>query len=179
VQLTVRVPRFVATFIAIIVAVVAVAVVLPATASSDTSIVVCVDPTSLDLTVNPTCTGSTLSWNQTGVAGAAGATGATGPAGPAGAAGKSTVAAVHLNTSKPALVARIEASLLVQAGVLTDINDTTRSGLATLRALPPSADPSVASLQTQVEGQAVSINRLVNALRALSKTQTQLLQGLE
>jgi hypothetical protein len=176
VQLTVRVPRLAATFVAIVVAVAAVAVVLPATAASDSVIRVCVDPTSLALTVDPACTGSLLTWNQAGVPGPAGATGAVGPAGPAG---KATVAAVHLNTSKPALVARIESNLLVQAGVLTDVNDTVRRGLAASRAAPPSIDPAVTALRTQVELQAVSLNRLVNVLRALSKTQSQLLQGLE
>jgi hypothetical protein len=179
VQLTVRVPRVVATSVAIVVAFAAVAVMLPATAVSDTSIVVCIDPATQNLTVNPSCTGSTLSWAQAGVAGAAGATGAQGAAGAAGPAGKDgATTALHLNTSRPSLVARIETTLQVQGDVLTDVNDTVRKGLATTRALAPSADPSVAALQTQVENQAVSINRLVNVLRALSKAQLQLVQGL-
>jgi len=180
VQLTVRVPRFVATSVVILVAFVAVAVALPATAVSDTSIVVCIDPATQVLTVNPSCTGGTLSWAQAGVQGPAGAQGPAGPTGPAGPAGKAAAnPVVHLNTTRPSLVARIETSLQVQADVLTDVNDAVRQGLATTRALPPSADPAVATLQTQAETQAVSINRLVNVLRALSKAQLQLLAGLQ
>src|SRR5882724_312493 len=78
VQFTVRLPRFVATAFAIVVAAVAVTAVVPATAASDTSIVVCIDPTTKNLTVDPACSGSTLTWNQQGVAGTNGATGAIG-----------------------------------------------------------------------------------------------------
>ena len=56
-QFTVRLPRWVATTVAIVVASVVVAAVLPAVANSDTKIVVCIDPTTLNLTVNSACTG--------------------------------------------------------------------------------------------------------------------------
>ena len=84
----------------------------------------------------------------------------------------------HLNTSKPALVAQIQSSLLVQAGVLTDVNDTVRSGLATTRRSPPRPIRRCDAADTG-RGQAVAINRLVNVLRALSKAQWQLVQGLQ
>jgi hypothetical protein len=160
------------------VAAVAVAALLPATASSDTQIVVCVDPTTMNLTVAASCTGSTLSWNQQGAAGkdgAAGAAGATGPAGPAGAPGP----AVHLAKSKPALAAKIESALEIQTTTISDVNHDLRASLAGTNALLPSADPTVAALQAGVKVQGTSIARLVNVLRALTKAQTQLLQGLE
>jgi hypothetical protein len=175
VQFTVRLPRWVATTCAIVVAAVAVAALLPATASSDTQIVVCIDPATKDLTVAATCTGSTLSWNQAGVAGTNGAAGATGPAGPAGAAGPAT----HLARSKPALTARIESALEVQSAAITGVNRDLRASLATTSALLPSSDPTIAALQAGLGVQGSSIARLVNVLRALTKAQTQLLQGLE
>jgi hypothetical protein len=176
VQFTVRLSRLGATVL-VTVAAIAVLVVLPASASSDATISVCVDPTSLNLTLAQ-CGGQVLTWNQagiTGAAGAAGANGATGPAGPAGAAGP----VMHLGKTHPALAAQIQASLVVQASVLTDINDDVRTGLATTKNLAPSADPTVKVLQTQLAVQGAAINRLVNVLRALSKAQTQLVQGLQ
>jgi hypothetical protein len=175
VQFTVRLPRFAVTAVAIIVAAVAVAAMLPATASSDTQIVVCVDPTTMNLTLDASCTGSHLSWNQQGVAGAAGAAGATGAAGPAGPQGP----AVHLARSKPALTARIEAALEVQSATISDVNHAVRDSLATTAKLTPSADPTVAVLQVAVNAQGTALARLINVLRALSKAQSQLLQGLE
>ena len=171
-QFTVRLPRFAVTAFAIVVAAVAVAALLPATASSDTSIVVCIDPTTKNLTVDPACTGSALSWNQQGAAGANGATGPAGPAGPQGPA-------VHLSKSKPALAAKIEVALEVQSAIITDVNHTVRDSLATTSKLTPSTDPTVAALQVAVNTQGTAIGRLVNVLRALSKAQSQLLQGLE
>jgi len=175
VQFTVRLPRVVATALAIVVAAVAVAALLPATASSDSSIVVCVDPTSHDLTVDPACTGSTLSWNQQGAAGTNGAAGAIGPAGPAGPQGP----AVHLGKSKPALAARIEVALEVQSATITNVNHDVRASLATTTKLLPSSDSTVLALQSAVNVQGSAIARLVNVLRALTKAQSQLLQGLE
>jgi hypothetical protein len=175
VQFTVRLPRWLATTLAILVAAVGVAVVLPATASSDSAIVVCIDPATKNLTVDPTCTGSTLTWNQQGVAGAAGAAGASGPAGPKGAPGP----AVHLGTSKPTLTAKIEAALEVQSATITDVNHDIRASLALSNALLPSTDPTILGLQDAVKAQGTSIGRLVNVLRALSKAQNQLLLGLE
>jgi hypothetical protein len=173
VQFTVRLSRLGATVLATVAAV-AVLVALPASASSDATISVCVDPTTLVLSLSQ-CGGQVLTWNQTGVAGAAGTVGATGPAGPAGPAGLAT----HLSKSHPALAAQIQTSLVVQASVLTDVNDAVRQGLATTKKLTPSTDPTVLALQTQLAVQGAAINRLVNVLRALSKAQTQLIQGLQ
>jgi hypothetical protein len=178
VQFTVRLPRWLATALAIVVAAVGVATVLPATASSDSSIVVCIDPVTQDLTVKSTCTGSTLSWNQQGVAGAAGAPGSAGAIGPAGPAG-ATGPAVHLAKSQPTLTARIEAALEVQAATITDVNHDIRGSLALSNKLLPSSDPTIAGLQAAVKVQGTSIARLVNVLRALTKAQNQLLVGLE
>jgi hypothetical protein len=175
VQFTVRLPRFVATAFAIIVAAVAFTAVVPATAASDTSIVVCIDPMTKNLTVDPACSGSTLTWNQQGVAGTNGATGATGPAGPAGPQGP----AVHLNKSKPVLAARIEAALEIQDATISNVNHDLHASLATTSKLAPATDPTVQALQTAVNVQGSSIARLVNVLRALTKAQRQLLQGLE
>jgi hypothetical protein len=175
VQFTVRLPRWFATTLAIVVAAVGVAVVLPATASSDSSIVVCIDPISKNLTVDPGCTGSTLSWNQQGLAGAAGAAGATGPAGAVGPAGP----AVHLAKTQPTLTARVEASLEVQGATITDVNRDIRASLALSNKLLPSTDPTIAELQDAVKVQGSSLGRLVNVLRALTKAQNQLLRGLE
>jgi hypothetical protein len=175
VQFTVRLPRFVATAFAIVVAAVAVTAVLPASAASDTSIVVCIDPATKNLTVDPACSGSTLTWNQQGVAGTNGATGATGPAGPAGPQGP----AVHLNKSKPALAARIEVALEIQDATISNVNHDLHASLATTSKLAPSTDPTVQALQTAVNVQGSAIARLVNVLRALTKAQRQLLQGLE
>jgi hypothetical protein len=175
VQFTVRLPRWLATTLAIVVAAVAVAAVLPATAASDSSIVVCIDPGTKNLTVDPSCTGSTLSWNQQGVAGAAGAAGATGPAGAIGPVGP----AVHLAKTQPTLTARIEASLEVQSATITDVNRDIRASLALSNKLLPSTDPTIAELQDAVKVQGSSIGRLVNVLRALTKAQNQLLRGLE
>jgi hypothetical protein len=175
VQFTVRLPRWFATTLAIVVAAVGVAVVLPATASSDSSIVVCIDPISKNLTVDPGCTGSTLSWNQQGLAGTAGAAGATGPAGAAGPAGP----AVHLAKTQPTLTARVEASLEVQGATITDVNRDIRASLALSNKLLPSTDPTIAELQDAVKVQGSSLGRLVNVLRALTKAQNQLLRGLE
>jgi hypothetical protein len=176
VQFTVRLSRRAATGLAILSALAAM-VVLPASASSDATISVCVDPTTLVLSLAQ-CGGQVLSWNQTGVPGApgaAGTAGATGLTGPRGPAGPST----NLGKTHPALAAQIQATLIVQAGVLTDVNDSVRTGLATAKKLPPSTDPTVKALQAEVAAQDVAINKLVNVLRALSKAQTQLLQGLE
>jgi hypothetical protein len=175
VQFTVRLPRWLVTTCAIVVAAVGVATVLPATASSDSSIVVCIDPITKNLTVDPACTGSTLTWNQQGVAGAAGAAGATGPTGPQGPAGP----AVHLGTSRPTLTANIEAALQVQSATITDVNRNVRASLALTNALLPSTDPTILGLQGAVKVQGTSIGRLVNVLRALVKAQNQLLHGLE
>lgn len=174
-QFTVRLPRFIATAFAIVVVVAAVTAVLPATAASDTSIVVCIDPATKNLTIDPACAGSTLTWNQQGVAGTNGATGATGPAGPAGPQGP----AMHLNKSKPALAARIEASLEIQDSTISNVNHDLHASLATTSKLAPSTDPTVLALQTAVNVQGSAIARLVNVLRALTKAQRQLLQGLE
>jgi hypothetical protein len=186
VQFTVRLPRWLATTCAIVVAAVAVAALLPATASSDSSITVCVNSMNGNLTSDLTTCDPTnrITFNQSGPAGATGATGAAGPAGPAGATGPAGAAgtpgpATHLAKSKPSLTARIETSLAVQAATLTDINHDMRSSLATTTELAPSTDPTVATLQTAVNVQGTSITRLVNVLRALSKAQSQLLQGLE
>jgi hypothetical protein len=176
VQFTVRLSRRAATGLAILSALVAM-VVLPASASSDTTISVCVDPATFVLSFSQ-CGGQVVSWNQSGVpgtAGAAGAAGATGPAGPRGPAGPAT----HLDKTHPALAAQIQAALVVQAGVLTDVNDSVRTGLATMKKLPPSTDPTVKALQAQVAAQGAAINKLVNVLRALSKAQSQLVSGLE
>jgi hypothetical protein len=175
VQFTVRLPRFVATAFAIVVVVVAVTAVLPATAASDTSIVVCIDPATKNLTIDPACAGSTLTWNQQGVAGTNGATGATGPTGPAGPQGPT----MHLNKSKPALAARIEAALEIQDSTISNVNHDLHASLATTSKLAPSTDPTVLTLQTAVNVQGSAIARLVNVLRALTKAQRQLLQGLE
>jgi hypothetical protein len=59
------------------------------------------------------------------------------------------------------------------------VNDSVRSGLATVKKLPPATDPTVKALQAQIAVQGAAINKLVNVLRALSKAQTQLVQGLE
>jgi hypothetical protein len=178
VQLTVRLPRWLVTALAIVVAAVGVATVLPATAESDSSIVVCIDPVTKDLTVDPTCTGSTLTWSQQGVAGAAGpagAAGATGPAGPKGDTGPP----VRLATSHPTLTARLEASLEVESTTITDVNHDLRASLALSNAVLPSTDPTIAGLQNAVKVQGTSIGRLLNVLRDLAKTQGQLLRGLE
>lgn len=171
-QFTVRLPRFVATAFAIVVAAVAVTAVVPATAASDTSIVVCIDPTTKNLTVDPACSGSTLTWNQQGVAGTTGATGPAGPAGPQGPA-------VHLNKSKPVLAARIEAALEIQDATISNVNHDLHASLATTSKLAPATDPTVQALQTAVNVQGSALARLVNVLRALTKAQRQLLQGLE
>jgi hypothetical protein len=183
VQFTVRLPRWLATTCAIVVAAVAVAALLPATASSDSSITVCVNSTNGNLTSDlTTCDpANRITWNQSG---AAGATGAAGPAGPAGATGAAGAAgtpgpATHLAKSKPSLTARLETSIAVQAATLTDINHDMRASLATTTNLAPSTDPTIATLQTAVNVQGTSITRLVNVLRSLSKAQSQLLQGLE
>jgi hypothetical protein len=172
VQFTVRLPRFVATAFAIVVAAVAVTAVVPATAASDTSIVVCIDPTTKNLTVDPACSGSTLTWNQQGVAGTTGATGPAGPAGPQGPA-------VHLNKSKPVLAARIEAALEIQDATISNVNHDLHASLTTTSKLAPATDPTVQALQTAVNVQGSALARLVNVLRALTKAQRQLLQGLE
>ncbi|MEO9175304.1 MAG: hypothetical protein ABI317_07290, partial [Gaiellales bacterium] len=86
---------------------------------------------------------------------------------------------MHLGKTRPALVAQIQATLVVQAGVLTDVNDAVRTGLATTKKLAPSTDPTVKVLQAQLAVQGAAINKLVNVLRALSKAQTQLVQGLQ
>jgi hypothetical protein len=175
-----RLPRPIASLLVIIAAVIAVSAVLPSTAASDATITVCVDPTTLNLNINAACTGQLISWNQSGLqgpigpqgpAGAAGATGAT------GVAGKS--AAVHLNVSKPALVANIEATMVIQSGVLKDVNDDLHQSAAAAKKIPPSSDPTVAALQTQLTAQTTATERLLNVLRAISKAQTQLLHGLE
>jgi hypothetical protein len=183
VQFTVRLPRWLATTCAIVVAAVAVAALLPATASSDSAIIVCVDHMtgvlSADVSACPAADKLTLS--QTGPTGATGATGPAGPAGatgPAGAAG-APGAATHLAKSRPSLTARLETSLAVQAATLTDINHDMRASLATTKKLAPSTDPTTATLQNAVNVQGTSIARLVNVLRSLSKAQAQLLQGLE
>jgi hypothetical protein len=179
VQFTVRLPRWLATTLAIVIASVAVAALLPAIAASDSPIIkVCIDPASNDLTVNPTCTGSTISWNQQGVAGtngAAGATGATGATGPAGAPGP----ALHLAKSKPGLEAKIEAALAVQSATLTDINHDLRTSAAITTKLTPSSDPTLAAVQTGLNVQAAQLARIVNVLRSLTKAQGLLLQGIE
>jgi hypothetical protein len=172
VQFTVRLPRWVATGIAIVVASLVVATVLPAVASSDTKIVVCIDPTTLNLTVNASCTGQTLSWAQAGVAGAPGATGATGPAGPAGPT-------AHLAKSKPSLVAKLETVLDVQAQTLRDVNGDVHASVVTASKLQPVSDPTVSSLEDAVNVQGLAIARLINVMKALTKAQDQLLQGLQ
>jgi hypothetical protein len=177
VQFTVRLPRVVATTCAIVVAAVAVAAFLPATASSDAQLVVCIDPATKAV-IAADCGGTVVSLNQQGVAGkdgAAGAIGATGPVGPAGPAGP----AIHLGKAKPALTARIEAALEIQSAAITGVNRDLRASLAVTNALAPSADPTIAALQSGVRVQGASVARLVNVLRALTKAQTQLLQGLE
>lgn len=179
-QFTVRLPRWFATACAIVVGAVAVAAWLPATAGSASSAVikVCVDPTTFDLTVRGDCTGQIISWNQDGVPGTNGTNGATGPTGPAGPAGAAGPA-VHLARSKPALTAKIESALEIQSAAITAVNRDLRASRATTSALAPSADPTVAALQGGLKVQGSSIARLVNVLRALTKAQTQLLQGLE
>ena len=171
-QFTVRLPRWVATTIAIVVASVVVATVLPAVANSDTKIVVCVDPTTLNLTVSSACTGQVLSWNQQGVAGSPGATGATGPAGPAGPL-------AHLSKSKPTLTANLETTLDVQAQTLRDVNGDVRASVVATSKLQPATDPTVSALETAVNVQGLAIARLINVMKALTKAQTQLLKGIE
>jgi hypothetical protein len=176
VQFTVRLSRRAATGLAIMSALAAM-VMLPASASSDSTISVCVDPATFVLSFSQ-CGGQVVTWNQSGVPGAAGAAGlpgATGPAGPRGPAGP----VMHLDKTHPALAAQIQAALLVQAGVLTNVNDSVRTGLAAAKKLPPSTDPTVQALQGQLAVQGAAINKLVNVLRALSKAQGQLVQGLE
>ena len=176
-QFTVRLPRWVATTCAIVAAAVVVAALLPATASSDSQLVVCIDPTTKAV-VAADCGGTVVSLNQQGVAGkdgAPGAAGAAGPVGPAGPAGP----AFHLAKARPALAARIEAALEIQSAAITGVNRDLRASLAATNALAPSTDPTIAALQSGVRVQGSSIARLVNVLRALTKAQTQLLQGLE
>ncbi len=67
----------------------------------------------------------------------------------------------------------------MQAGTLTDVNHDLRASSATITGLAPSADPTTAAIQQAAVVQGTQIARLVNVLRALSKAQTQLLQGLE
>jgi hypothetical protein len=182
VQLTVRIPRWVMTGLAILVASVGMAALLPAIASSDSVVTynACIDPMTQDITFDSSCTGTAITWNQTGPAGADGAAGqdgAPGPAGPAGPAG----AVAHLDKSKPALVAKILTTLAVQNSVASDVNSNIRAGLAASKKLTvaPTTDPVVGALQTQLALQGASIERLVNVLRALSKAQALLVQGLE
>jgi hypothetical protein len=176
VQFTVRLPRWLATTFAIVVASVAVAALLPAIAVSDSPIIkVCIDPTSMALNINPACTGTTISWNQQGVAGPTGATGATGATGPAGA----PAPAFHLAKAKPTLEAKIEASLAVQSATLTDINHDLRDSLAITSKLAPSTDPTLAAVQTGLNVQGAEIARLVNVLRGLTKAQGLMLQGIQ
>ncbi|MEO9176660.1 MAG: hypothetical protein ABI317_14190, partial [Gaiellales bacterium] len=73
-QFTVRLSRLGATVLATVAAV-AVLVVLPASASSDATISVCVNPPDLNLTLAQ-CGGQVLTWNQAGINGAPGAAGA-------------------------------------------------------------------------------------------------------
>lgn len=182
-QFTVRLPRWLATTCAIVVATVAVAALLPATASSDSSIVVCVNPATgvLSAEVSSCAPADKLTLSQSGPTGATGAAGPAGPAGATGAAGAAGTPgpATHLARSKPSLTARLETSLAVQAATLTDINHDMRASLATTTTLAPSTDPTIATLQTAVNVQGTSIARLVNVLRSLSKAQAQLVQGLE
>jgi hypothetical protein len=172
VQFTVRLPRWVATTIAIVVASVAVATVLPAVANSDSTIVVCIDPTTKNLTVDPTCTGQVISWAQQGIAGTAGAAGATGPAGPAGPT-------AHLAKSKPSLVAKLETTLDVQAQTLRDVNGDVHASVVATSKLQPVSDPTVSALEDAVNVQGLAIVRLINVMKALNKAQGQLLQGIE
>jgi hypothetical protein len=182
VQITIRLPRFAVTAAAILVAAVTVVALLPASASSDsvTTFTACVDPTTQDLTFSA-CGGSVITWNQAGTPGAQGATGATGAAGATGPAGAAGAAgpATHLDKSKPALVAKIQTALAVQGAVLTDINGNVRDSLATAKLLAPSADPAVAVLQHELAVEGSAEQRLVNVMRALSKAQALLLQGLQ
>jgi hypothetical protein len=175
-----RLPRRIASSLAVVAAVITVWAVLPSSAASDATITVCIDPTTLNLTISAACTGQVISWNQSGLQGPAGPQGPAGAAGAAGAegpAGKNGV--VHLNVSKPSLVANIEATMVVQSGVLKDVNDDLHRSAAAAKKVAPSGDPAVAALQTQLTAQTSAMERLVNALRALSRTQTQLLHGLE
>jgi hypothetical protein len=172
VQFTVRVPRWSAIALAIVVASVAVAAILPASAIGGSQIVVCID-TSGNLTVSPTCTtGQTLTWDQAGVAGAAGVTGPAGATGPAGPA-------THLLKSKPLIAAKIEATIDVQTATLKDVNANVRAALATTAKLRPSLDPTTAAIQAEVNVQGASITRLINVLRGLAQAQKLLLQGVE
>jgi hypothetical protein len=86
---------------------------------------------------------------------------------------------VHLARSKPALTARIEAALEIQSATITAVNRDVRASLASTSKLAPSSDSTVAALQTAVNVQGASIARLINVVRALTKAQGQLLQGLE
>jgi hypothetical protein len=172
VQFTVRLPRWVATTIAIVVASVAVAIVLPAVANSDSKIVVCIDPTTFNLTVASTCTGQTLSWNQQGLAGAAGTTGATGPAGPAGPVAR-------LGKSKPSLVAKLETAMDIQAQTLRDVTGDVHASVVATSKLQPASDPTVKALEDAVNVQGLAMVRLINVMKALNKAQGQLLQGIE
>ena len=175
-QLTVRLPRWLATTLAIVVAAVAVAVVLPATAVERL----------LDHRLRrPGHEGPDLRSDlhrqhahlepaggrgrRRGAAGAAGPAGPTGPAGPA----------VHLAKTQPTLTARIEASLEVQSATITDVNRDIRASSRSRTSSSPSTDPTIAELQDAVKVQGTSIGRLVNVLRALTKAQNQLLRGLE
>jgi hypothetical protein len=172
VQFTVRLPRWVATTIAIVVASVAVATVLPAVANSDSSIVVCIDPATLNLTVSGACTGQTLSWAQQGIAGAQGAPGATGPTGPAGPTAR-------LAKTKPSLVANLETALDVQSQTLHDVNGDVHASVVAASKLQPGSDPTVNALEDAVNVQGLAIVRLINVMKALTKAQGQLLQGIE
>jgi hypothetical protein len=175
VQFTVRLPRWSAIALAIVIGSLAVSVLLPAVASGGSAIVVCID-TDGSLTVSPSCTtGQTLTWNQTGVAGTngvAGATGATGPEGPIGPA-------THLLKTKPQLAAKIEATIDVQTATLKDVNGNIRDAYATTAKLRPSLDPTTAAIQAEVNVQAASITRLINVMRGLAHAQTLLLQGIQ
>ena len=165
-QFTVRLPRWLATTFAIVVASVAVAALLPAVAASDGA-----DHQGLHRSDDERPDRQPDLHRQhdqlepagrrrpggrdrspTGAAGAAGAAGAPGPA-------------FHLAKAKPTLEAKIEASLAVQSATLTDINHDLRDSLAITQKLAPSTDPTLAAVQTGLNVQGAEIARLVNVLR--------------
>ncbi len=140
-QFTVRLPRWVATTVAIVVASVVVATVLPAVANSDTTIVVCVDPTTLepDRQLGVHRTGAEL--EPAGRRRVGRRHRSYWPGRTCGARSR------HLSKSKPTLTAKLETSLDVQAQTLRDVNDDVRASVVATSKLQPASDPTVNALR--------------------------------
>ena len=175
-QLTVRLPRWLATTLAIVVAAVGVAVVLPATASSDTT------DRRLHRSGHEEPDRRPGLHRQHAYAGTS--RGSQAPRAPPAPpdlpvrAGPPDPRCIS-RTSKPTLTAKIEAALEVQSATITDVNHDIRArSRSRTRSCRRPIRRSL-GLQDAVKVQGTSIARLVNVLRALTKAQDQLLRGLE